>query len=127
MSEGLVQMNVDSLYLFMRTLQKQAYRVLVLAVLGGAALAAAPETTEPPPNAPGTVEWNAGEGRLSLRYHGGAILEATVGAEDASGRAAAGVEVKLEPTVTPGEKVEQRLKFVLVKPKTVVWKMAFGE
>ena len=110
-------MNVDSLYLFMRTLQKQAYRVLVLAVLGGAALAAAPETTEPPPNAPGTVEWNAQAGRLSLRYHGGVMLEATVGAEDAAGRAAAGVEVKLEPTVTPGEKVEQRLKFVLVKPQ----------
>ena len=83
----------------------------VLAVTATVAAAA------PPPNAPATVEWNAQAGRLSLRYHGGVILDATVGAEDASGHAAAGVEVKLEPTVTPGEKVEQRLEFVLVKPQ----------
>jgi hypothetical protein len=45
------------------------------------------------------------------------ILEATVGAEDAAGRAVAGAEVRLETTVPPGEKVEQRLKLSLAAPQ----------
>jgi len=101
----------------MRTLVRHLYRAAIVIALASAAWAGTPEAVEPPPNAPATVEWNAQAGRLSLRYHGGVILDATVGAEDASGRAAAEVEVKLEPTVNLGEKVEQRLKFVLVKPQ----------
>jgi hypothetical protein len=45
------------------------------------------------------------------------ILDGRILAEDAAGRPAAGVEVKLEPSETPGEKVEQRLKFVPAKPQ----------
>ncbi|HUS92437.1 MAG TPA: alpha-galactosidase, partial [Phycisphaerae bacterium] len=40
-----------------------------------------------------------------------------IAAEDANGRAVKGFAVKLDPTVTLGEKVEQRLKFVPVKPQ----------
>jgi len=104
----------------MMTLVIHLYRAAILTVLAGAAWAATPEAVEPPPNAPATVEWNAQAGRLSLRYYGGVILDATVGAEDASGRAAARVEVKLDPAVTPGEKVEQRLKFGLAAPQEAV-------
>jgi neutral trehalase len=49
--------------------------LLIGALLAGAAWAAAPEAVEPPPNAPATVEWNAQAGRLSLRYHGGLVLD----------------------------------------------------
>jgi len=101
----------------MRTFVRHLYHAAILIALANAAWAAAPETIEPPPNASGTVEWNAGEGRLSLRYHGGVILEATVGGEDAAGRAVTGAEVRLEPAVTPGEKVEQRLKLSLAAPQ----------
>jgi len=85
-----------------------------LAVLAVTAIAGA---AAPPPNIPTAVEWNAEQGRLSLRYHGSAILEATVVAEDASGSAVPGAEVKLERTETPGEKVDQRLKFTVAKPR----------
>jgi hypothetical protein len=37
--------------------------VAIVAALVGAAWAAAQEPVEPPPNAPATVEWNAGQGR----------------------------------------------------------------
>jgi len=72
----------------MRTLVRHPYRAAIVIALASAAWAATPEVVEPPPNAPAAVEWNAQAGRLSLRYHGGVILEATVGAEDAAGRAA---------------------------------------
>ena len=88
-------------------------------LLAGAPCAVGQKTTEPPPNAPATVEWDAGQGRLSLRYHGAVILDGGILAEDAAGRPVAGVEVKLEPAETrdPKEKVEQRLKFTLAKPQ----------
>ena len=104
----------------MRTLVRHLYRAAIVIALASSAWAGTPEAVEPPPNAPATVEWNAQAGRLSLRYHGSVILDATVGAEDASGRAVAEVEVKLEPTVNPGEKVEQRLKFGLAVPQEAV-------
>lgn len=92
-------------------------RVLLLSVaLAAVCRSAEAGTVPPPPNAPAAVEWKVGDGRLTLRYHGGVILDATVRAEDASGAAVAGAEVKLEPTEITGEKVEQRLKFMLVKP-----------
>ena len=91
------------------------FSILALLVLAPGALAQQP--VEAPPNAPATVEWNAGNGRLSLRYHGGVILDAAIRSEDATGRPVAGVEVKLEPAVIPGNKVEQRLNFVSAKPQ----------
>ena len=101
----------------MRTLVRHPYHAAILIALASAAWAAAPEAVEPPPNAPATVEWNAQAGRLSLRYHGSVILDATVGSEDTAGHAVAGGEIRLEPTETLGEKVEQRLKFVAAKPQ----------
>jgi len=89
----------------------------ISAVLADPSRAVAQEIIEPPVNAPATVAWNAGQGRLSLRYHGTVILDATIRAEDATGRAVDGVAVKLEPAETLGGKVEQRLKFVLAKPQ----------
>ena len=86
------------------------FSVLAMLVLAPGALAQQP--VEAPPNAPATVDWNAGNGQLSLRYHGGVILDATIRSQDATGRPVAGVEVKLEPAVIPGDKLEQRLKFV---------------
>jgi len=69
---------------------------MLLAALTAAPLIATAETIASPANAPAAIEWKAAEGRLSLRYHGGVIFEATVRAEDASGAAVAGAEVKLE-------------------------------
>ena len=63
------------------------------------------------------MEWKAAEATLRLRYHDTVILNATLGAEDAGGRKVEGVAVNLERTETPGEKVEQRLKFVPSKPQ----------
>ena len=101
------------------TLSRPSAILAVVAALAGASPAAVPKTVDPPPNAPATIEWNAGQGRLSLRYRGGVIFEATVGAEDATGKAVAGVEVKLEPAETRDdkEKVEQRLKFAPAEPQ----------
>ena len=82
------------------------------------ASAAAKDVT-PPANAPATVDWNAREGRLTLRYHDTVILDVTVGAVDADGRAVEGA-VKLEPVETRDEKVEQRLKFAPAKPQAGV-------
>ena len=78
---------------------------------------AAAETLPPPPNEPATVEWNAGQGVLKLRYHGGVILNATLHAEDATGKPVAGVAIQSDPSATTGEKVEQRLKFTLEEAK----------
>ena len=86
-----------------------------LVTLAVAPAAFAQKTVAPPANAPATVDWNARKGRLSLRYHGGEIFDGTVRAEDATGKVVAGVEIKLEPSETKGEKVEQRLKFVAAR------------
>ncbi|MBN1421076.1 MAG: alpha-galactosidase [Planctomycetes bacterium] len=80
-----------------------------------ASAAPAREKLGPPPNAPAAVEWKAEERRLSLRYHGETILEATFVGRTAGREEVRGVDVKLEPTVTSGEKVEQRLTFTLPK------------
>jgi len=96
---------------------KQLSLLTILVVLAGVSCAVAQEIIEPPANAPATVEWNAGQGRLSLRYHGTAILDATIRAEDADGDEVEGVAVKLEQAETVDDKVEQRLKFVLDQPQ----------
>ncbi len=92
---------------------------VALVTAGAGVSGAAERVVEPPPNAPAAAAWNAGKGSLSLRYHGGEIFEATVGAEDASGRAVAGYEVRLELAEPggPKDKVEQRLRFVPIKPQ----------
>jgi hypothetical protein len=91
--------------------------VAAAVLTAGASLGA--EDAAAPPNVPAAVEWNVAEGKLTLRYHGGTIIEAAVRAEDAQGRAAPGAAIKLAPSETRGEKdqVEQRLKFTLAEPK----------
>ena len=88
-----------------------------LALLVQGPAATAQQAAAPPPNVPATVTWDGAQGRLSLRYHDTLILDGKIRAEDAAGKAVAGAEVKLEPSETTGEKVEQRLKFTLVKPQ----------
>jgi len=88
----------------------------VWALLASGAWAADPKPVELPPNTPAAVEWNAKTGRLRLRYHDGVVLDATISAEDVAERTAAGVEIRLDPTETQGEKVEQRLRFAPAKP-----------
>ena len=89
--------------------------VLLLALVPVAAIGQQPMAA--PPNAPATVEWKAGEGKLRLRYHNSVVLDAVVRAEDAAGRAVAGIEAKVEPSGTSGEKIEQRLKFTPATPR----------
>jgi len=86
-----------------------------MVVLDRASWAVAQKTAEPPANAPAAVDWNAEQGKLSLRYNDTVILDATIRAEDADGREVEGVAIKLEPAETLGDKVEQRLKFVPAK------------
>ncbi|MCX6997014.1 MAG: hypothetical protein NTV49_07980 [Kiritimatiellaeota bacterium] len=64
--------------MMMRTWRRLWLVVTMLAALSAAHGAAAAETLTPPPNAPAAVQWDAGKGRLSLSYHGGVILDATV-------------------------------------------------
>ena len=98
-----------------RAFLRQLSLLTISVVLADASWVVAQEFIEPPANAPAKAEWNAEQGRLTLRYHGGVILDATVHAEDAAGRELMGVAVKLEPAETLGDKVEQRLKFVPAK------------
>ena len=87
----------------------------ILAALAAASWAVAQETVEPPPNAPARVEWNAGQGRLSLRYHGSVVLDALVAARDKDGNETRG-GITMQPTAIREEKVEQRLAFSLAQP-----------
>ncbi len=98
-------------------LWRPLFTLSLVVALAGVASAAPPQDVAPPANAPATAEWNARDGRLLLRYHDTVILDAAIGAEDAGGRKVEGVVVNLERTETPGEKVEQRLKFVPAKPQ----------
>jgi len=100
--------------------------LIISAVLAGGSWAVAQEIIEPPVNAPATVEWNAGQGRLSLRYHGTTILDATIRAEDADGCEVEGVAVKLGRLEIFGDKVEQRLKFVPAKQQEGVKLVLLG-
>ena len=93
-------------------------RVVSLAVLTTMSIAsiarAADEQPAAPPNKPAAVEWDAEEGRLTLSYHGGKILEATVEGKDAGGEPLA---VKLEKTTGDDQdKVEQTLTFSTADP-----------
>ena len=58
----------------------------------------------------------ANRGTLSLRYHGGAILDAEVALEDRDGKRI-DVPVKMEPKTDEGEKVAQRLTFTPAQPR----------
>ena len=82
-----------------------------------AAVSAAPERAgAPPPNGPADVQWDARQGTLKLTYHGTVILDATVVAQDKDGRKMQAA-IGMQPKEEPDKKVEQRLKFVLVKPQ----------
>ncbi len=98
-------------------LLRSIFTLSLVVALAGVAAAASPQDVAPPPNAPASAQWNARDGRLLLRYHGTVILDATIGAEDADGQKVQGAAVKFEPAETRGDKVEQRLKFVLAKPQ----------
>jgi hypothetical protein len=89
-----------------------------LSLLSWSAAAGAQPAITPPPNAPAEVKWDAASGKLALEYHGGAILSATIHAEDAGGQPLAGATLKLAPEKTHGdaEAVEQRLSITLVEP-----------
>ena len=94
--------------------------MLVLTAMAAPALAPrafAQQAVAPPPNAPATVAWDATQGKLSLRYHGGVILDGVIRAEDVAGRVVTGVGVTLEPSILSGEKTEQCLKFVATGPR----------
>ena len=88
---------------------------LMLVALAASCQTQAVEVVQPPADVSAKVDWNAETGRMILRYHGTAILDATVTAE--MGNAAAAAEIKFQSTETTGEKVEQRLKFTLAKPQ----------
>jgi len=98
-------------------MQRTVYAFALMTSLAMVCKGAVAETAQPPPNAPATAAWNAGKKSVTLRYHGSVILEASLCAEDAAGKAVTGVEIKMEPTETNGEKVEQRLKFALATPR----------
>ena len=81
------------------------------------AVSAAPERAgTPPPNGPADVQWDARQGTLKLTCHGTAILDATAVALDKDGKKIQAA-VEMEPKEEPGNKVEQRLRFVLVTPQ----------
>jgi len=92
----------------------QIVRSLCLsAFVVAASIATAAES--PPPNEPTSVQWDAGSGRLTLAYRGGAILQATVTAKDADGQA---VPVTLdERDETQDDKVGQVLALSPAEPK----------
>jgi len=91
---------------------------LLLPLIASSA-ATAEEGVTPPPNAPAAVQWDAATGKLTLNYHGGTILEATVKAEDAEGKRLPDATVKLAPSETKNDqdRVAQRLSFQLAEPK----------
>ena len=72
---------------------------------------------EPPPNVPAEVEWDVETGALTLHYRGTAILNATIQAQATGGGNAKAAVIHLEQAQETGDKVEQRLKFVLAKPQ----------
>ena len=98
-----------------RTLATCGWAALVVLLAVGSALAAG-EGVQAPANAPAEVEWDAGTGRLRLRYHGLAILDATVTARGADGKALPAPAIRMEPKTADGEKVAQTLRFSLAKP-----------
>ena len=89
---------------------------LFLLFAAGPAVTAEP-ATEPPPNAPARAEFDPGSGAFVLHYHEARILQATVTARTADGKAVSGPAVKMVPSATSGEKVEQRLKFLPLRPQ----------
>ncbi|MCD6338795.1 MAG: alpha-galactosidase [Verrucomicrobia bacterium] len=89
---------------------------LILVVLNYAGSSAAAPAAEPPPNAPAAVSWDAGRGVLSVRYHGGVILDAQVVATG-DREQIGGVGIKMEPKIAAGDRVEQRLRFTLAEPR----------
>jgi len=98
------------------SLLAQLSLLVVAAAVSARVGSAARREVPPPPNAPARVEYRQASGALALDYHGTRILSATVTAQASDGTKVPGA-VKMESSVAPGEKVEQRLKFVLAKPQ----------
>ena len=73
----------------------------------------------PPPNGPATIRWNAEQGKLGIQYRGGAILDAKVVAEDASGQVVPDTAIKLEPVETRGEK--EKIEQIFLKKAVNNW------
>jgi len=80
--------------------------------------ATAPAAPAPPPNEPAAVKWDAATGKLSLAYHGGTILAATVRAENAGGEPLAGAKINLAPDESrgDGDALAQRFAITLAEP-----------
>ncbi|MCX6996929.1 MAG: alpha-galactosidase [Kiritimatiellaeota bacterium] len=107
------------------TLIRSMPYVAGMALLALAAGARAQQGIAPPDNGPATVAWDAASGRLMLEYHGGAILSATLTANDATGKA---VAVKLDQqTDAKDDKVTQNLTFTPAGPGQDVTLTLSGE
>jgi len=100
-------------------LPRTLFALTLVVPLAGVTLAASTQEVAPPPNAPATIEWNAEQGRLLLRYHDTPILDAAVGVENVDGEPVQAGTVKLEPVETDqdDDRIEQLLRLVLVKPR----------
>ena len=90
-------------------------RIALTFLAGGSASALEPKVA-PPPNGPASVRWDEKRGTLSLTYHGAVLLDAVVVLRGKDGKATRG-GVTMQPAVTEGEKVEQRLKFAPAQPQ----------
>ena len=75
-----------------------------------------PPADSDPPNTAAQQIWDADNGVLRLIYHGEAIFEATIAIKDATGiRASKPNEVVIHGDATQGDKVEQHLRFEMLK------------
>ena len=69
-----------------------------------------------PPNAAAKQIWDSANGAFRLTYNGDIIFEATVAVRDANGiRSPRPDEIAFRDDATQGDKVEQRLRFYLLK------------
>jgi hypothetical protein len=111
--------------MILKTMLQTTPILTAVALLALTAAAPARQGIAPPDNGPATVAWDAASGRLTLEYHGGAILSATLTANDAAGKA---VAVKLDQqTDRKDDKVTQNLTFTPDGPDQGVMLTLSGE
>jgi len=94
--------------------------LLLVAIASTSIEAAAAREVTPPPNAPARVEYSQASGALVVDYQETRILSATVTAQTRDGANIPGAAVTMEASAASGDKVEQRLKFMLTKPQDAV-------